>query len=260
MSAPDAEPKARPTVLVLGGTTEARRVAEGLTAIGGVRVITALAGRTEAPHQPPGEVRVGGFGGPDGLARWLRDARVVAVVDATHPFAATISANAEVACARVGVPRIALVRPAWEPGPQDLWHRVPDTAAAAAILPTLGRRAFLTVGITDLMPFAALRGMTFVVRAASRPVAALPFPAEIIVARGPFRLEDERRLLASRRIEVVVTKASGGSATAPKLAAAREHGLPVVMIERPPPPSGPTVATVEDAVRWALDRAARLGH
>ncbi|MEU0335457.1 cobalt-precorrin-6A reductase [Streptomyces sp. NPDC006193] len=231
-------------VLVLGGTAEARRLAADLAARPGVRVTTSLAGRVARPAALPGEVRTGGFGGPDGLADWLRTHRVDALVDATHPFAGTITANAARAARATGVPAVVLRRPGWRPGPGDRWHDVPSLAGAAEVLPGLGRRVFLSTGRLGLAAFAHLSGLHFVVRSVEPPEPPLPPDIRVILARGPFTAAGERELLRAHRIDVLVTKDSGGEATAAKLTAARDLGLPVVVVRRPPLPEG--VAAVPD--------------
>ncbi|WP_236045726.1 cobalt-precorrin-6A reductase [Streptacidiphilus fuscans] len=247
-------------VLVLGGTTEARLLAAELAARSpALRVTTSLAGRVEQPALPDGGVRVGGFGGADGLAAWLRAEQVSAVVDATHPFAAGISANAAVAVAGTGVPLLALRRPSWRPVAGDRWHPVASLAEAAAVLPELGSRVFLTTGRKDLAPFTgpdrlhALDRLRFLVRSVDPPAPPLPPNVEVVLDRGPFTLDGERALLRDHRIDVLVTKDSGGAATAPKLTAARELGLPVVVVQRPPAPAGvPVAEDVEGALEWLV--------
>ncbi|MFJ6572709.1 cobalt-precorrin-6A reductase [Streptomyces sp. NPDC091292] len=241
-------------ILVLGGTTEARRLAATLTGTpgetsgdtsgdtSGVRVTTSLAGRVSRPGDLPGEVRVGGFGGTEGLAAWLREHRVSALVDATHPFAATISEHAVRAADAAGVPAVLLRRPGWLPGPGDRWHDAASLDGAARRLPALGNRVFLTTGRTGLAAFAALDGLRFLVRSVEPPAPPLPRHAEVLLARGPFTVEGETALLRDRRIDVLVTKDSGGTATAAKLTAARTLGVPVLVVRRPPPPAGATVA------------------
>jgi precorrin-6A/cobalt-precorrin-6A reductase len=217
-------------------------------------VISSLAGRTRAPAVPPGEVRIGGFGGAGGLARFLAERGVDRVIDATHPFAVQIGAHAEQACRKAGVPRLRLLRPPWTPGPGDHWVEVADLAEAARRLPELGRRVFLTVGHQDLGAFAGL-DLWFLVRTIEPP-GVLPLrDAQWLAGRGPFAIEDELRLLRAHAIDVLVSKASGGVATYAKLAAARQLGLPVVMIRRPPPPPGPLVDSIEAALAW-LERSA----
>jgi precorrin-6A/cobalt-precorrin-6A reductase len=230
-----------PHVLILGGTAEARELAAALAARPGVHVTTSLAGRVSRPGALAGDVRVGGFGGVRGLADWLREQRVDVLVDATHPFAAGITANAVQAAAASGVPAVVLRRPGWRPGPGDRWHLVPSLAAAADLLPQLGSRAFLTTGRLGLASFAHLTAQHFVVRSVEPPEPPLPPHTEVLLARGPFTVTDETALLREHLIDVLVTKDSGGSATAAKLTAARQLGLPVVMVERPVLPEGVSV-------------------
>ncbi|MFF9163829.1 cobalt-precorrin-6A reductase [Streptomyces longwoodensis] len=240
-----------PHVLILGGTTEARELAAVLAARPGVRVTTSLAGRVSRPGALDGEVRTGGFGGAGGLAAWIRDQDVAAVVDATHPFAAGITANAARAAADTGRPLVVLRRPGWSPGPGDRWHDVPSLEAAAALLPSLGRRALLTTGRLGLVTFAHVTDVHFVVRSVEPPEPPLPPDTRLVLARGPFTLDDELALLRTHRVDVLVTKDSGGAATSPKLTAARTLGLPVVVVRRPALPDG--VTAVPD-VAGALDR------
>lgn len=244
-------------LLVLGGTSEARALADALTDEPGIEVVSSLAGRVRQPTLPVGQVRIGGFGGVDGLADWLRGNGIDAVVDATHPFAARITANAADATERVGVPMLVLRRPAWVAEPGDRWHPVPDLAAAACTAPTLGKRVLLTIGRQGVGAFAEAPGW-YLIRAIDPPEGALPAAAELLLARGPFTVEDETALMRDRRIDVVVTKNSGGPLTSAKLVAARELGLPVVMVTRTPIPSGvPVVAAVPDASAWVRTRAAQ---
>lgn len=241
-----------PTVLILGGTGEARRLAEALTAaFPDWRIVSSLAGRTSEPVPLAGEVRRGGFGGAAGLEAYLRRERPAALIDATHPFAATISRNAATAATAAGVPRLVLERPPWRAQPGDRWIEVDDAPAAAKAVRGLGARVWLTVGAADLPAFAPLGDRWFLVRRVEAPAEPLPLAnVELLLARGPFRLEDERRLIADRRIDVLVCRASGGVATAPKLEAARQAGLPVVMLRRPASPPGPSVDSVKAAMDW----------
>ncbi|WP_217206919.1 cobalt-precorrin-6A reductase [Streptomyces sp. AC550_RSS872] len=244
-------------VLILGGITEARRLAELLAAdpVPGLRVTNSLAGRVAAPRLPPGEVRVGGFGGADGLAAWLREHEVDALIDATHPFAARISFNAARAAATAHVPLLALRRPGWVPVAGDDWREADSLEEAARLLPGVGRRVFLTTGRMGLAAFADLTGLWFLVRSVDAPEPPLPPRMEVLLDRGPFTLDGERELLRRHRIDVVVTKDSGGAATAPKLQAAREAGVPVVVVRRPPVPEGVRiVAEPEQALRWLATR------
>ena len=237
-------------VLLLGGTEEAAALARALDADPRLHLITSLAGRTKVPATLPGELRSGGFGGADGLAVYLRQEGIDAVLDATHPFAATMSRHAAEACGEAQVPCLHVVRVPWTPVEGDDWIPVPTAGDAAAQLHP-GQTVLLTVGRQELAPFAARPDVAYVVRLIDPPSEPLPFrPHALILARGPFALEAERSLLARYRIDVLVCKNSGGSATYAKVAAAREKGIPVVMIERPSPPGGTTVATVDAALDW----------
>ncbi|GAA2734641.1 cobalt-precorrin-6A reductase [Streptomyces nogalater] len=242
-------------VLILGGTTEARRLAELLHGTPGLKLTNSLAGRVASPRLPPGETRVGGFGGVGGLTAWLREHGVDAVVDATHPFATTIGFHAARATAATHLPLLALRRPGWVPVKGDRWHEVGSLDEAARELPALGRRVFLTTGRMGLAAFADLDDLWFLVRSVDAPEPPHPLRMEVLLDRGPFTLDGERELLRRHRIDVVVTKDSGGAATAPKLTAAREAGLPVVVVRRPPVPEGvPVVTDPEQAARWVRDR------
>jgi precorrin-6A/cobalt-precorrin-6A reductase len=236
-------------VLVLGGTGEARRLATALVAEG-VDVLTSLAGRVADPALPPGEVRIGGFGGAEGLIGWLRANPVRAVVDATHPFAAVMTASAARAAEVTGVPLLRLQRPGWTAQPGDDWRWVGSLEEAADAVAGFGH-VFLTTGRTGLGAFAGLT-QEVVVRSVDPPEPPLPARTTVVLGRGPFSVADELALLREHRVDVVVTKNSGGHLTEAKLTAARELGLPVVLVRRPPlPPGVPTVATVDEALAWA---------
>ncbi|WP_431681836.1 cobalt-precorrin-6A reductase [Kitasatospora sp. KL5] len=238
-------------VLILGGTTEGRRLAAALADDPALQVTSSLAGRVAEPRLPAGEVRIGGFGGASGLAEWLREERADAVIDATHPFAERISRNAAAAAAEVHVPLLALRRPSWVPVDGDRWHRVDSLAEAADALPGLGRRVFLTTGRQGLAAFAHLKDTFFLARSVDAPERPLPPRLEVLLDRGPFTPDGERAVFREHRIDVLVTKDSGGAATAPKLAVARELGLPVVIVRRPEPPAGiPVAEDVPAAVAW----------
>jgi precorrin-6A/cobalt-precorrin-6A reductase len=245
-------------VLVLGGTAEARLLADALVAAGHDALLS-LAGRTGAPASGQAPLRSGGFGGPEGLAAFLREGRFAACIDATHPFAARMSRNAETGCAAAGVPRLALLRSPWVPVDGDRWIEVDDTAQAARLLPAMGKRIFVAFA-DGLAPFAAL-DLEFVVRRAEPgPAPGLP-GAQVIVQRGPFAREAERVLLRDLRVDALVAKASGGEGARAKLDAARNLGLPVVLLRRPAPPARPHAATPEEALAWlhtilGLDRPA----
>ena len=248
-------------LLLLGGTGEARELAAALAgaelpgAPGGVEVVSSLAGRTAEARLPVGEVRVGGFGGASGLAAWLREHPVDAVIDATHPFAATITANALAATRQVGTPLLVLRRPGWTAAPDDNWHWVDTVDAAAEVLPRLGARPFLTIGRQGLDAFGNT-GLWTLARCVDPPDPR-PTWCELILARGPFSLADEQAILREHRIDVLVTKDSGGPATSAKLTAARQLAIPVVVIRRPALPAGPEVVeTVGEAVQWVM----RLSH
>jgi len=244
------------TVLILGGTTEARALAAALAdpSPPAFRVISSLAGRTRDPLRPAGEVRIGGFGGADGLASYLRAERVDVLVDATHPFAERISANAAAASAATGLPLLVVRRPGWTEQPGDDWRRTPSLAAAAELLPRLGRRVFLTTGRQGMAAFAGIHDCWFLARSVEPPAPPRPRRLEVLLDRGPFTVDGELRLLRDHRIDVLVSKDSGGADA--KLIAAREQGIPVVLIDRPaPPPAATTVDSVEAAVaRLATDR------
>ncbi|RKT11819.1 precorrin-6A/cobalt-precorrin-6A reductase [Streptomyces sp. 1114.5] len=238
-------------LLILGGTTEGRALAAAVDGRPSLRVTSSLAGRTAQPRLPAGEVRIGGFGGPDGLAHWLREQRVDAVIDATHPFAAGISQNAALAAAATGVPLLALRRPGFTPVDGDRWLPVPSLAAAADLLPCRGERVFLTIGRQGIASFAHVVGAHFLARSVDPPEPPLPPSFELLLDRGPFTIHGEEALLRAHDIDILVTKDSGGAATAPKLAAARGLQLPVVIVERPPVPDGlPVVPDVAGAVHW----------
>jgi precorrin-6A/cobalt-precorrin-6A reductase len=237
-------------ILILGGTAEARAIAQDLDGAG-VPVVSTLAGRVAAPRLPPGEVRIGGFGGPEKLAEWLAEERITAVVDATHPFAERISASAIQATTLAGVPLLRLERPGWAPADGDRWHWADDLAHAAFLLQRLrAARVFLTTGRQGLHAFAG-EDAWFLIRCVDPPQTELPRNYELLLDRGPYSLDGELTLIDSHGIEVVVTKDSGGAHTEAKLHAARERGLPVVIVRRPPRPSAETVLTVAEAAAWA---------
>jgi precorrin-6A/cobalt-precorrin-6A reductase len=240
-------------LLILGGTGDAIELARAAFVRFGDRlhVTTSSAGRTRHPTPIPGEIRVGGFGGPAGLAAYLIENDFNRLIDATHPFAARISASARLACERAQVPRLMLLRPAWRRHPLDWWIEVDNMGAAAAIIGSIGRRVWLTVGGSDIASFADVAGTHFLVRLIEPPLRPLPLASyEVILGRGPFTLAEERRLIDRYAIDVLVCKASGGAATEAKLTAARERALPVVMVRRPPPEPGDAVDTVAAALDW----------
>lgn len=240
-------------ILILGGTAEAVALAAAVAAeFGeGFDIQTSLAGRTKSPTVPVGAVRVGGFGGPKGLTRYLREQGFNAVIDATHPFAARMTGNAVEACAAAGVPRLRLDRPAWARSSDDDWYPVADLAAAATALPQLGRRALLTIGSQELRAFRNVRDVRFWARMIEPALPEdLPADCTVLTGRGPFDQASEEALMRRYGIDILVTKNSGGDAAAAKLAAARSLNIPVVMVARPPVPPGETVQDVAAAVTW----------
>lgn len=242
-------------LLILGGTAEARELAAALDAQG-VAVTSSLAGRVARPRLPAGDVRIGGFGGPDKLAAWLREHRIAAVVDATHPFAERISASAARACPQAGVPLLRLERPGWSERPGDDWHWVDGLQDAATLIPRLGTRALLSTGRQGLAAFAELHDAWLLVRCVDPPEPPLPPQHELLLDRGPYTLAGELELFDRHALDLVVTKDSGGAHTVAKLDAARERSAPVIVVRRPPRAAGVrTVAHVADALAWAAARA-----
>ena len=236
-------------ILLLGGTGEARALAARLYP--GTDIVSSLAGRVPDPALPAGPVRIGGFGGVPGLRQWLRDKGITAVVDATHPFASTMTAHAAQVCADLTLPHLVLARPAWDPG--DAVVVGSDTEAADTVARQGYSRVFLTTGRSGVAPFAA-GDAWFLIRVVTPPdPELLPRRHEVLLSRGPYAYDEEYKLLRDNRIDVLVTKNSGGGLTAAKLDAARDLGVAVVMIERPPLPADvQTVCTVDEAVDWVV--------
>ncbi|MDO5657113.1 MAG: cobalt-precorrin-6A reductase [Paracoccus sp. (in: a-proteobacteria)] len=244
-------------VLILGGTLEASALARELAARG-IRATLSYAGRTESPRAQPVDLRIGGFGGAGGLADWMRAHGVTHLVDATHPFAAQISANAVAASRAALVPLIALSRPAWQAGAGDVWQHVADIAGAVAALQGPARRVFLATGRQNLGDFAAQTQHFYLLRLVDRPEAP-PLPdCAVVVDRGPFTVAGDTALMAAHRIDLVVAKNAGGTGASAKLEAARALGLPVLMIDRPAIPARPEAQTVVDVLDW-LDHGTDLG-
>ncbi|HXW24412.1 MAG TPA: cobalt-precorrin-6A reductase [Xanthobacteraceae bacterium] len=242
-------------ILILGGTIEARRLAERLRGRADVAITLSLAGRTAAPAPQPVPARVGGFGGAEGLAAYLHAERIAALIDATHPYAATISANAARAAAAADVRLLALRRPPWQPVAGDRWTEVADVPEAVRALGPAPRRVFLALGRKELDPFATAPQHRYLVRSVDPVDPPLPVPdATYVVARGPFAEAAERDLLIAHGIDAVVAKNSGGDATYGKIKAARALGIEVVLLRRPQLPPVPSVASVEEAAAW-LDHA-----
>jgi precorrin-6A/cobalt-precorrin-6A reductase len=236
-------------ILILGGTSEASLLAASLASWPDVLAISSLAGRVENPRLPPGIVRVGGFGGAAGLASYLINENIDVVIDATHPFAAKISGNAESACKDANVPLIALERPRWEPLDEDRWIHVRDAEAAALLVNLRDNRVFLSIGRQELGAFSECSEAWFLVRGIDEPTERLPLHSKLILKRGPFSLRDELQLLRDEGISVIVSKNSGGAATYSKIEAARELRIAVVMIDRPWKHKITTVATSDDVLQ-----------
>jgi len=242
-------------ILILGGTVEARLLAERLEGDKRFSPLTSLAGVTTTPSQIAGEIRTGGFGGAEGISVFLRQERIALIVDATHPFAAQISANAAKASTQTGVPCLRLERPAWQEEPEDRWTHVTDIEGAARAIPE-GARVLVTVGRQEVARFFARRDIHVVARMIEPPDTNAPDNAEVLLARPPFSQQQERTLLEDKRITVLVTKNSGGDATYAKILATRETGLPVIMIARPDKPPLPSASTVNEMMTLLDERLA----
>lgn len=243
-----------PHILLLGGTAEARRIAALIHDRLGihVRLTTSLAGRTKQPGGLAGDLRVGGFGGVPGLVDYLKSEKVRILVDATHPFAATISHHAVEAAEKTDVSRLMVNRPRWQlPDGLDL-VRVSDMEAAAVALRTCrAKRVLLTTGIQNLEVFAAETDICFLVRQIESREKPPPLThVDTVIQKPPFTLAGERALMAEHQIDTIVSKESGGTATEAKLHAAAELGIRVVLIERPPTPAGESVSSAEEALQW----------
>jgi precorrin-6A/cobalt-precorrin-6A reductase len=249
----------RPKLLILGGTTGATALAVA-AAEAGIDGAVSLAGRVERPARQPLPLRVGGFGGAEGLAAHLRDGGFTHLVDATHPFAAQISANAVAAAAMAGLPMAALTRPPWAPGPQDRWTSVPDIPAAVAALAGPARSVMLAIGRMHLAAFAAQPQHRYLLRLVDPPQTPPPLPRHhVVVDRGPFTEAADRALMQAQGIALVVSKNAGGPGARAKLDAARALGLPVVMIDRPPAPRRLEFETPAQVLDWVAHAGAHLG-
>jgi precorrin-6A/cobalt-precorrin-6A reductase len=240
-------------LLILGGTSDAVQLATKALTIPNLEVITSLAGRTQQPSELAGQLRVGGFGGEVGLIDYLRTNAIDILIDATHPFAAQISFNAAAAASNCGIPHLIYVRPVWKQVEGDNWVEVESVEVAASLLPKLAKRVFLTVGRQQLSTFAHLDNIWFLMRLIDPPTPEALVPkGEMLYAKGPFDLENERKLLQQHQIDTIVSKNSGGSATIAKIIAARELQIKVVMVKRPPVPLGEKVSNIESAIAWLL--------
>ncbi len=238
-------------VLLLGGTTEASALARLLAGDARFETTLSLAGRTSAPAAQAVPTRTGGFGGINGLVHFLEEERIDATVDATHPYAAQMSAHAVTACREAGVALASFTRAPWTAQPGDLWRHVPDSNHAAAALGPEPRRVFLTIGRQELPAFAAAPQHHYLARLIEAPDGKrLPPDLTLIAARGPFDVAAETALMRDERIDVVVSKNAGGEATYAKITAARALGLPVIMIARPDKPAGEVVHSTGEALQW----------
>jgi precorrin-6A/cobalt-precorrin-6A reductase len=250
-------------ILILGGTAEARQLAGRLAGRAGLDITLSLAGRTATPAAQPVPVRIGGFGGAEGLANYLVSECIDALIDATHPYANMISGNAVAAARRSGVPFIALRRPPWLAVSGDRWIEVSDVGEAVRAIGQTPRRVFVALGRNELRPFHDAPQHYYLIRSVDPVDPPLPLPhVGYVTGRGPFSEADDRALMSEHRIDVVVAKNSGGTATYGKIAAARVLGVDVVMLRRPPPLDGVAVETIEDAIAWldhALTSAAARG-
>ncbi|MGR3460736.1 MAG: cobalt-precorrin-6A reductase [Roseovarius sp.] len=242
-----------PNLLILGGTTEARRLCSAV-ARAGLTGTVSVAGRVDRPAPQALPLRVGGFGGVAGLVDYLHRNDVTHLIDATHPFAAQMSANAVAACAETSVPLLALTRAPWQAQPGDRWQHMPDIAGAVAALNGPKRRVMLAVGRMHLAEFAAAPQHFHLLRLVDAPDGPLPLPdCHAVVGRGPFTVEGDMALMRYHRIEIVVSKNAGGTGAQAKIVAARRLGLPVIMIDRPAIPPRRETHSVDDVMRW-------LGH
>jgi precorrin-6A/cobalt-precorrin-6A reductase len=243
-------------VLILGGTGDAAELAAKVANISGVEAIASLAGRTREPSTPVGNFRIGGFGGVTGLIEYLQHQQIDVLIDATHPFANHISWNAAAAATKVGIPRLLVNRPPWDKIEGDIWVEVENITDAAAALETSAKRVFLTIGRQEISAFSHLQEMWFLMRMIDPPNSDAVIPPGILLCdRGPFTLANEKEILINHHIDTIVSKNSGGNATYPKIIAAREMGIKVVIVNRSPLPPGEQVADVETAVKWLLEKS-----
>lgn len=238
------------TVLLLAGTSEAKQIAAGLK-VRSIKTIASLAGATRAPKTMDVETRIGGFGGEEGFVRFLADAAISAVIDATHPFAARITARTAAVCQARGIAYLHVLRPAWVARAEDNWTDITQEEDAAKIIPK-GDTVFLGTGRQTLDRFAGLHGCRVICRQIDPPTAPFPFEGgEYLIGRPPFPVAREKALFKALGVDWLVVKNAGGEASATKLTAARELGIPVLMIERPPMPKAERVETVSEALKWA---------
>jgi precorrin-6A/cobalt-precorrin-6A reductase len=238
-------------LLILGGTAEASALAAAIAGRAGIEAILSLAGRTHHPAPSPIPTRIGGFGGAEGLCGYLEAARIDALIDATHPFAAQMSRHAAEACAAANLPLLIFTRPPWQRVSGDRWIEVESMTDAAQALGPLARNVFLTQGRQQLAAFAEAPHHRYLIRAIESPADLDTLPRHrLILTRGPFRLADEEALMREENIECLVSKNSGGAATYAKIEAARNLGLPIVMVQRPAKPDVEQITRLETALAW----------
>ena len=238
-------------ILILGGTGDAVKLAAKLATVPEIEVISSLAGRTRKPAALVGQVRIGGFGGATGLANYLQENSIDILIDATHPCAGQITCNGAIASQLANIPHLMLVRPEWGKVNGDNWIEVESLEAAAQAIPELVKRVFITSGRQQLEPFLQRSHIWYLMRSIDPPDIELP-NSKVLLDRGPFNLEQERQLLQDYQIEAIVSKNSGGSATYAKIVAARELGIPVVMVQRPARPEGEKVTDIKEAIAWLI--------
>ena len=238
-------------ILILGGTGDAVKLAAKLATIPEIEVISSLAGRTRKPAALVGQVRIGGFGGATGLANYLQENSIDILIDATHPCAGQITCNGAIASQLTNILHLMLVRPQWEKITGDNWIEVESVEVAVQAIPELVKRVFITSGRQQLEPFLQRSHIWYLMRSIDPPDIELP-NSKVLLDRGPFNLEQERKLLQDYQIKAIVSKNSGGSATYAKIVAARELGIPVVMVQRPARPEGEKVTDIKEAIAWLL--------
>lgn len=246
-------------ILILGGTGDSARLIPQLAALPNVETIASLAGRTPKPNIPSvGQVRMGGFGGVDGLVNYLKTEAIDLLIDMTHPFAAQITQNAAIAAQTVGIPRLLFCRPAWEQELGDRWLIAADLTAASALFPDLADRVFLTIGRQELGAFAKVSDCWFLMRMITPPdLVELP-RGEVLLDQGPFDLMKETKILRDYDIGAIVSKNSGGNAAYAKIIAARNLGIPVVMIPRPLLPESEVVSEISAVLEWVKSHLVRI--
>ena len=241
-------------ILILGGTGDAVKLAARLAIFPEIEVISSLAGRTKKPSALVGQVRIGGFGGADGLANYLQENSIDILIDATHPCAGQITHNGAIAAQVANIPHLMLVRSPWEKVSGDHWIEVSSIESAAIAIPDYLNRVFITSGRQQLEPFLRRPNIWYLMRSIDPPDLQLP-NSKVILDRGPFSLDQERQLLRDYQIQAIVSKNSGGGATYAKVIAARELGLPIIMVQRPASPDGEKVTSIDEAIVWLFRRA-----